>query len=149
MEQKYSLPDMTFKFKIQVKGSESGVNWVGDFKYRRPALGARTRIDVMRARLSGDLESLDPQVILFNEAIAHLRFTLEEYPDWWKETGFGIDLYDGNVVSEVFNRCMDFEKDWKTRIHGGDAKSVGVNDGDFDADNAVKEFKQGTVERSL
>lgn len=145
MENKYKMPEMTHRFKIQVQGSESGVNWAGEFLYRRPSLGARSRIDVMRARLSGDMESIDPEVAIFNEAISHLRFTLEEFPDWWKETGFGIDLYDGNVVSEVYNKCMSFERNWKNKVHGGDAKAVGeVNDG-TDADVAIDEFKEGAV----
>jgi len=146
MENKFGMPDMTYRFKIQVKGSESGINWAGEFLYRRPSLGARSRIEVMRARLSGDMETLDPEVAVFNEAISHLRFTLEEFPDWWKETGFGIDLFDGNVVSAIYNKCMEYEKNWKSKVHGGDAKAVsGDVDDSADAESAVDEFKEGAV----
>lgn len=122
------LPPMEHTFDIQVAGNESGVNWVGKFKYKRPSLGARSRIDVMRARLNGDLDNLSQDVRDFNEAVAHLRYTLEDFPDWWRDAAFGLELYDGNVISEVYNKCMDFEESWKAKVFGGDAKAVEVSD---------------------
>lgn len=122
------LPPMEHSFEIQVQGNESGINWVGKFKYKRPSLGARSRIDVMRTRLNGDLDGLSQEVRDFNEAIAHLRYTLEDFPDWWRDSAFGLDLYDGNVVSEIYNKIMDFEDEWKKKIFGGDAAAVEVSD---------------------
>lgn len=119
-----SLPSMEHSFSVQVKGVETGLNWVGNFKYKRPSLGARGRIDVMRANLCGDREALLPEVIEFHEMVAYLRHTLSDYPEWWKEANFGLDLYDGNVVSEVYAKAMEFEAEWKTKVFGGDAKSV-------------------------
>jgi len=100
MKKQYGLPSMDHKFSIQVIGDESGINWVGDFLYRRPTLYERTTIDVLRARLNGDLVTIDADVRAFNEAYAHLRWTLKEYPDWWKESDFGGALYDANVLLE-------------------------------------------------
>lgn len=122
------LPSMEFEFDLQVLGSESGVNWVGKFKYKRPSLGARSRIDVMRTRLNGDLENLSQEVRDFNEACSHLRYTLSDFPEWWNECAYGLELYDGNVISEIYNKCMDFEDDWKKKVFGGKAATVEVSD---------------------
>ena len=119
IEKKYSLPNMTFDFSIAVVGRETGHKWAGKFKYKRPTLGDRTRIDAMRARLSGDLETLNHEVSEFIEAVSHLRFTLTEYPDWWQEMGFGLEMHDGNVVSEVYNRCLDYESDYREKMFSG------------------------------
>lgn len=124
MNKKYSLPMMETRFHIQIVGEESGINWAGDFMYRRPNLRERGMIEVMMTRLNGDLTTLDPNVAAFNEAIAHLRFTLKEFPDWWKETDFGGSLYDGNVVLELYNKSMEFEASWRDKVHGGDAEKV-------------------------
>lgn len=129
---KFALPDMTFSFEIQSKGRETGVNWAGKFKYKRPTLGDRARIDVLRARLSGDIESLRPDVLDFVEAISHLRHTLTEFPEWWTNLSYGLDLYDGNVVSDVYNKCLEYEKEWQEKIFSGDASKVEVRD-DFDS----------------
>jgi hypothetical protein len=125
MEKKsHSLPNMEFSFPIQLTGKETGINWVGDFKYRRPTLGARSRIAALRARLNGDVETIDPEVEEFNHAASYLRHTLIEAPEWWQNAAFGLELYDGNVVSEVYNKCMEFEAEWKKKVHGGDPAQV-------------------------
>ena len=114
----YKLPNMEHKFSILVTGEESGYTFSGDFKYRRPTLRERAMIDVMRARYNGDLNSLDGDVQALNECLAHLRFTLIESPDWWKELGHGDKLYDANVILEIYNKCMEFEAEWRTKTHG-------------------------------
>lgn len=124
MKKNYKLPNMEYRFKIQVVGEESKLPWVGDFLYRRPTLQERALIDVMRARLNGDLRTVDPDTQAYNEAIAHLRFTLKEYPDWWKDADFGASLYDGNVLLEIYSKCLEFEADWRTKTFGGDEKAV-------------------------
>ena len=120
----FTLPAMEHKFSIQVKGEESGINWVGDFNYRRPNLQERAMVDVMRARLNGDLRTLDPDVMAFNEALAHLRFTVKDYPEWWAESDFGGKLYDANVVLEVYNKCIEFEGEWRKKVHSGEPDDV-------------------------
>ena len=124
MKKEYKLPNMDFKVHIQMVGAESGINWVGDFVYRRPNLQERGMIDVMRTRLNGDLLTLDPDVSAFHEALAHLRFTIKEYPEWWSDCGFGASLYDANIIVELYNKCMEFEANWKKKVHGENPKVV-------------------------
>ncbi len=124
MAKKYVLPDMEHEFEIQLKGKETGLNWVGKFKYRRPSIGARGRIDVARARLNQDLATISPDTDAVHTALAHLANTLIEYPEWWKESGFGTDLYDHDVILHIYDKCMDFEEDWQKKVHGGEPEKV-------------------------
>ena len=62
VQKKYSLPDMSHSFDVAIRGRETGHDWTGKFNYKRPTLGDRSRIDAMRARLSGDLETLNTEV---------------------------------------------------------------------------------------
>jgi len=78
----------------------------------------------MFKRLNGDLLTLEPETLMFNEAISHLRFTLIEYPDWWKEANMGMDLYDSNVVVEVYNKCSAFEEEYLNRLSSKDGEGV-------------------------
>lgn len=121
---KYTLPNMEHKFSIQIVGEETGINWVGDFVYKRPSLQERSRIDVMRARLNGDMFTVDEDVKAYNEAISHLRHTLREFPEWWREADFGGNLYDSNVILDIYNKCMAFEAEWSERVHGGKSEKV-------------------------
>lgn len=122
------LPSMDFPFDVAIKGRETGIMWTGKFKYRRPTIGHRSRIDVMRARLNGDLETVDTETKDFNEAISHLRWTIIESPEWWKDSNFGLDLYDGNVIGEIYSKVMEFEKEWRGKVLGDNAQSVTVSD---------------------
>ena len=121
---KYALPNMEKRLKIQITGEESGINWTGDFLYRRPTLRERSMIEVMKSRMNGDMMTIDPETSAYNEAMSHLRFTLKEYPDWWKDTDMGGSLYDGNVVLEIYNKCMEFEAEWRKKTFGGKGEDV-------------------------
>ena len=112
------LPDMEFKFDINVKGNDTATVFEGHFRYRRPSLGARARIASTNARLNGDVENLkNLEIEELNYALAHLRHTLMDTPAWWEEAFYGMELYDSNVIEEVYNKCMKFEAEWKARIH--------------------------------
>ena len=124
MNKKYSLPQMDHRFHYEATGEESKINWVGDFLYRRPTLRERAMIDVMRTRLNGDLVTLDTDTQYYNEAIAHLRFTLKEYPDWWKDTDYGANFYDSNVIIELYDKCLEFEATWRKKTFSEDEKGV-------------------------
>jgi hypothetical protein len=126
---KLSLPDMTHSFDIQTKGKDTDINWTGAFKYKRPTIGDRGRISVLRTRLNGDLETIDDETSLLNEALSHLRYTLIEFPDWWTDTHYGMDLYDVNIVTEIFSECMKFEAKWNKKLNevsdaSGDAEAI-------------------------
>lgn len=124
MKKKYSLPNMEFTFNVQVTGDETKIPWVGDFTYRRPNLKERAMIDVMWKKMNGDLSTLDADTYAYNEAIAYLRFTLKEFPDWWKEADYGGNLYDANVVLAIYAKALEFEQKWREKTFGGDAEKV-------------------------
>jgi hypothetical protein len=115
---KVKLPKMEHSFSINVNGRETGVVYVGDFLFVRPTLGDRSKIDVMHKRLNGDLTTLNNDTFKFNEAISYLRFSLKEFPTWWEDSGMGINLYDSNVVVEVYNKCVEYEADFLAKLHG-------------------------------
>jgi len=119
---------MEYTFDIQVKGEESNLNWTGKFKYKRPTLGDRASIERHVAILNGDLRTIDPIQQDLNYALALLRYTLKEYPEWWKESEYGASLYDANVVLEIHRNCIKYEKEWREKVLSGDPKDVEVTD---------------------
>jgi hypothetical protein len=112
------------KIKIQTVGDESGINWVGEFLYRRANLKERAGIKVLEAQLNGDLTTVDLETRAYNEAIAHLRFTLHEFPDWWKDSDYGGKLYDTNIILELYKATLQFEAEWREKVSGGNAEAV-------------------------
>jgi hypothetical protein len=129
MDKEYKLPKMEFSFHYQGKGKETGINWAGSFRYCRPTLGDRSRIAALRTRLSGDSVVDEAEVLDFNHAVAYLRFTLKDVPSWWSDSSYGLELYDGNVIADIYNKVMDFEADWKKKIHSGLVEDVSDEEG--------------------
>lgn len=123
----YKLPSMEYRFDINVLGDDSRINFYGGFLYKRPTIGEKSLIDQMRARLNGDLRTIDENVALNNEALSYLRFTLREYPDFWKESQFGFNLIDENVLLEIYNKVVLFEAEWRKKVYG-DADGVKVGE---------------------
>lgn len=120
----FKLPNMEHSFQISVNGNDTGTTYTGDFTYKRPTVGDRSRIDVMNKRLNGDLLTLEPETVQFNEAVAYLRFTLTKFPDFWKDSNMGMDLYDSNVVVEVYNKCSKFEEEYLSKVHSKDGEGI-------------------------
>jgi len=127
MEKKFKLPNMEYRFSIQTKGQETELMWTGEFVYRRPTIGERSNIDLMRTRLCGDLLTLDPSIAYLNEARSHLYHTIKESPDWWKDTDYGGQMFDSNVILYLYEKVMTYEKDWKKKTLGGNPTDVEEN----------------------
>ncbi|CAK0749583.1 hypothetical protein CCP1ISM_330006 [Azospirillaceae bacterium] len=112
------LPSMEHTFSISIVGSETGEVKDGTFTYKRLTLGKRMESAKMEARLREDLKSLPMDVNLYSEMISFLRFGLIVYPEWWKNSNFGIDLYDVNIVTGLWNEVQKFESEWEKQVKG-------------------------------
>lgn len=118
------LPSMEHTFSVSLDGDETKKHYEGTFTYRRPNLLKRAEISKMCTRLSGDLQNLPLATRLFNEMCAVLFYCLDEAPNWWEGSNNGRDLYDINVLQNVYNQCMEFEETWSKKVWGEKKKDV-------------------------
>lgn len=99
----------------------------GDFTCKIPNLKIQALIEKHKAMLNGGLQaSLDPLTLHMHHMLAYLRYTLTDFPKWWKEADMGYDLYDGNIVEELYNRVMKFESEWMEAVWGPEEKAPEV-----------------------
>ncbi len=40
-----------------------------------------------------------------------------EYPEWWKESGFGTKLQDLNILFEIMSKCNEFENVREAKVN--------------------------------
>ncbi len=113
-----SLPSMEHAFSVDIIGEETQERFNGNFTYKRPSLGRRNEIEKMIVKLSEDLFSLSDDVKFFNRMVSQLRYGLIESPEWWVKSNYGLDLYDANVVIEIYKKVMEFETKWETEVYG-------------------------------
>jgi len=111
-----SLPPMEHTFSIDLKGSETGKLFQGTFTYKRPNLKSRSEIAKTVARFNEDVKTLDADTKVLHEIMAALKHTLVASPDWWVKSNDGFDLYDLNVIYEVYKSCSDFNAEWLKKV---------------------------------
>jgi len=117
MKKIVALPSMECEFEIDVQGSETDQNFKGIFKYKRLTLGKRMEAAKMKCKLSEDLKTLPDDVLMYNEMVSELRYGIIEYPDWWKNSNFGLDLYDVNIITALYKEIQNFENEWEEKVY--------------------------------
>lgn len=115
-----ALPSMEFSFKLDTVGKETGEHFSGDFKFVRLSLGKRGESDKLYIKLTENLALLPEDTLMFYDMVSFLRYGLVESPDWWKKSNYGVELFDSNVVSELYTKVMDFEMEWVQKVKGED-----------------------------
>lgn len=121
-----NLPEMEYTFEIDVEGNLTKHRYTGTFRFRIPNMRTRAVVDKERARLNEGLEErLDETVRDFHAMVAYLRHTLTDAPEWWAKSNQGYDLFDANVVTQVYIKVMQFEKDWMVQVWGDPSEQEG------------------------
>jgi hypothetical protein len=113
-----TLPSMETTFTLDVKGADTGQSYQGTFTYKRPNIGAKSKIAKLATRLNEDLANLDPDMKFVHQILAELRFTIVNSPEWWQKSDFGLELFDENVIFEIYKNCVSFEREWTDKVWG-------------------------------
>jgi hypothetical protein len=114
-----TIPDPNHKFQIDVIGKVTGKRFLGDFTSTIPRLKEQGMINKHEAYLNGDMaQFLAPGTRKLHQMIAYLRYTLKEYPSFWKESDLGYELMDLNVIIEVYDEVLRFEEEWMKKVWG-------------------------------
>ena len=111
------LPKNEYTFQFSEKGERTKKQYEGSFTVKCLLTMDEIRqtgikIDI----LNGGSQTLPSGVALLNRAIAELDTRIIKAPSWWKDANNGRDLFDTNVILMVFNKALEAESDWDTRI---------------------------------
>jgi hypothetical protein len=110
----------TFSLK-EVKGDTTGEDYRGDFACIIPNNRISAKIARDKALMNGGLDaSLDQQTKNLHHMVAYCKNVLTKAPDWFKESDFGYDLYDLNVLESVYFTILKKEEEWLSTIWGKD-----------------------------
>lgn len=113
------VPETVHSFQLDVSGSITNRRYVGDFSCRIPTIKDQCLIAKHKAFLNGDMaEFLDAGTQNVHEMISYLRYTLTEYPKFWKESDLGYELRDPNVITSLYEKVLEFEAKWMGEIWG-------------------------------
>lgn len=134
MKINFNLPSQEITFEINITGEKSGEKYSGVFTYKRLNLGEARRARCEKTRLMEDLRNLDEETTMLCEMISWLNQGLKNAPPWW---GNPWDLYDYNVITNVFNKVLDFENNFSEQLKniGRNVEPIAVPDADTEEPN--------------
>jgi len=111
------LPKNDHSFTFSEKGERTRKTYEGQFTVKcllsmEEIRQAGIKLDL----LNGGSRTLPGGVALLNRAFAELSVRIIKAPSWWTDSNEGRELFDTNVVLEVFNKAIDAERVWDERI---------------------------------
>lgn len=119
------LPDMEATFEVDVIGSTTKQPYKGSFKCRILNNRGKSRAEVKATALGAGLDKvLDIQMSNFHFWVGWLEQAIMDAPEWWTKSANGFELYDTNVVAEVYSKVRKFEDSWREKIWGKPKKDI-------------------------
>ncbi len=113
------LPDTRHQFEIDLQGKVTKKRFAGEFACKIPNIKDQAMIAKHQAMLNGEYPIyLDAGVLKVHQMIAYLRYTLTEYPLFWKQSDLGYELRDFNIIEAVYDEVLAFEDEWLKQIWG-------------------------------
>lgn len=97
---------------IHIIGDRTGNVYTGEVTIRK-FLSHRQMLQkdqLLREYLKGDNVQISGQVARADQ-LSTCQTGIEKAPDWWKESNGGLDLYDDNVLVELFEQVFKVQKE--------------------------------------
>ena len=111
------LPKNDHSFSFSEKGERTKKTYEGQFTVKCLLTMEEIRQVGLKLDLfNGGSKTLPGLVALLNRAFAELSVRIIKAPSWWTDSNDGRDLFDTNVVLEVFNSAINAEQVWDDRI---------------------------------
>jgi hypothetical protein len=96
----------------------------GRFECKIPNQRIQANIAKYKAFLNGGMDAtLDSATKNLHHMTAYCKFCLVECPDWFKDSDYGYDLYDNNILEAVYHEILKKEQNWLDGIWGKEEES--------------------------
>lgn len=113
------LPDTTHVFQLDLQGRITKKRFLGEFRCKIPTIKDQAMIAKHNALLNGEFPIyLDAGIQKIHKMISYLRFTLTDYPVFWRDSDLGYELRDDNIIEAVYDEVIAFENKWLEQVWG-------------------------------
>lgn len=116
---KKSLPDSQYEFSLECQGAVTGKSYEGSFEGKIMNNREQAKVAKNKAFLNAGFDAtLDVGTKNLHHMVSYLKFALTSAPSWFTESDFGYDLFDANVVEEIYGQVIKAEEAWYRDIWG-------------------------------
>jgi len=114
-----TIPTRDHEFSINLQGILTKQDYEGTFKSKIPNLKAQAQMAKTKAFLNAGFEdSLDPSTKNLHHMVAYLKHTVTDGPEWFYSTDYGYDLYDMNIIEDIYQNILKAEESWLELVWG-------------------------------
>ena len=108
------LPKNEKNFDLKTKGETTSVSYEGRFKCKCILdISGKHSLELEKTRLMADYANPTNGLQGISLTIATLRAKLVEWPSWWDDSNYGLNILDENVILEIFDQVEDAEIKWR------------------------------------
>lgn len=101
--------DTIATISLSTTGTTTGQSFAGEFEVKT-VLSRRDQFaaDQKRREILGGIAQDQAMATLVGEAfmLGQLFVRITKAPDWWTTAGYGLDLKDSNVISELYEHAL-------------------------------------------
>jgi hypothetical protein len=100
-------------FSLNVVGDATKTTWAGEFTVKtKLSWRDQLNMDKMRRELLGpDPQGASQDAVAQAVILSELAARLTDAPKWWTESKGGIDLYDDNVLTAIYEKVRKIIND--------------------------------------
>lgn len=105
-------------FTIRVVGETTGEEYFGNFKVK-PVLHQADQLArdaLTRDFLGQNPKDASPRAVSQAVILAEIQIRSVETPNFWRESKNGLTLFDESVMSAIYDKIMEVEKNWREEV---------------------------------
>lgn len=130
-----SLPKNEKTFDVDVVGDTTGVKYQGQFTVLCVLdMEGKHTLELEKTRLMADYANPSRGLFGIATSLATIRAKVVSSPAWWKNTSDGATIKDENVIFDIYDKCIEMEKEWRKELKEA-------------SDEAVEESQPSTEEK--
>lgn len=111
------LPKNEATFILDEIGETTGNKYEGKFTVLCALnMAKKHQLELEKTRLLADFANPTDGLAGIAIILANLRTKIVDAPEWWKQSGGGLDIMDEDILLKVYNKIKDKEVEWREAI---------------------------------
>ena len=112
-----TLPKKEKTIDFEAIGESTGFDYKGSFTIKCIlTMAEKHQMEVEKSRLMADLRNPTIDLLEMAISLSEARARIIQGPAWWKESNYGQDLLDSEVLITLANKCLNEETEWKKSL---------------------------------
>ena len=79
-------------------------------------MGKKHQLELEKTRLMADFTNPTDGLFGIATILANLRVKVTDGPNWWKQSGGGLDIEDEDVLIKLYKCVLDKEIEWRDAV---------------------------------